>query len=274
MYKKSLKESFRYWFDNIMSRGTLSLIGFLAVITLAFIVVITVVLWLVNLIPGTGFIDLFWLNIFKTLNSGTLDNAKSGQLNFIISLLMTLGSIFITSLLIGVLTSGIQQKIWALRKGKSRVIERNHTIILGWSDMIFTLITELMEANRNQKNFALVIMGSKDKVEMEDSIRERVKLKGNIRIICRSGNPVDLNDLKILNLSLAKSIIIIEESDTQILKTILAINKSTIKSPHRNFNIISLLNENKNLNSARIASWGGASFILNKDFIAKLIAQT
>ncbi|MBM3705194.1 MAG: hypothetical protein FJW66_01575 [Actinobacteria bacterium] len=272
--KKSFKENFHYWFDNMMSGGTLSIIGFLALITLVFIIVTTVVLWLINLVPEKSFIELLWLNIFKTLNSGTLDNARSVQLNFAISLLIALGSIFITSLLIGVLTSGIQQKIWALRKGRSRVIERNHTVILGWSDIVFTLMRELMEANKNQKKFTLVIMGNKDKVEMEESVRERVKPRGNIRVICRSGNPLDLNDLQILSLPLAKSIIIIENEDTQIFKTLLAVNNSTSKSPDRNFNIVSLINENRNLDSGRIASGGRANFILNKDFIAKLIAQT
>jgi hypothetical protein len=156
--KKTVKEKFRYFFDNLMSRGTLSLIGFLAIISLALILIFTIILWLIDLLPGEGFIEIFWLNIFKTLSTGTLSGAKPGQLNFFLSFLIALASIFITSLLIGLLTAGIQQKIWSLRQGRSKVIESDHTIILGWSEIIFTIIRALNEAAANQKSRKIVIM--------------------------------------------------------------------------------------------------------------------
>ena len=274
MIKKSFKENFRYNFDNLMSRGTLSLIGFLAIIFLAFIVIFTIILWLINLIPGKSIIELFWLNIFKTLSTGTFDDARAGQLNFLLSLVITLVSIFITSLLISLLTTGVQGKIWSLRKGRSKVIEVDHTIILGWSGIVFTIIEALMEANKNQKKCKIVVMGNKDKVEMEDAIRERIKLNRNMKVVCRQGNPIDLNDLKIVNLSESKSIIIIEDTDSKVIKTILAINNSKETIRQKPYSMVAILNESKNINSGKIAGAGQAKFILNINFIARLIAQT
>jgi len=271
--KKTFKEKSRYFFDNLMSRGTLSLIGFLAIISLALILIFTVVLWLIDLLPGEGFIEIFWLNIFKTLSTGTLSGAKPGQLNFFLSFLIALASIFITSLLIGLLTAGIQQKIWSLRQGRSKVIESDHTIILGWSEIIFTIIRALNEAAANQKSRKIVIMAPRDKTEMEETIREKVKLSKKLKIICRKGNPIDLNDLKIVNLSTSRSIIIIEDSDSKVLKTILAINSSRDNTRIRPFNIVATLNETKNLDSGKIAGAGQAKFVLNKNFIARLIAN-
>jgi hypothetical protein len=66
-------------------------------------------------------------------------------------LVVTLGSLFMVSILIGTLTSSIEAKVDDLRKGRSRVIENNHTLILGWSPQIFTILSELMIANENQK---------------------------------------------------------------------------------------------------------------------------
>lgn len=271
--KKAFKEKSRYFFDNLMSRGTLSLIGFLAIISLALIIIFTIILWLIDLLPGKGFIELFWLNIFKTLNTGTLSGAESGQMNFFLSFLIALASIFITSLLIGLLTAGIQQKIWSLRQGRSKVIESGHTIILGWSEIIFTIIRALNEAAVNQKSRKIVIMAPRDKAEMEENIREKVKLSKNLKIICRKGNPIDLNDLKIVNLSTSRSIIIIEDSDSKVLKTILAINSSRDNTRIKPFNIVTTLNETKNLDSGKIAGAGQAKFVLNKSFIARLIAN-
>ena len=173
--KKTFKEKYRYFFDSLMSRGTLSLIGFLAIVSLALIIVFTIIIWLIDLIPGQGFIEIFWLNIFKTLATGTISEAQPGQINFILSFLIALSSIFITSLLIGLLTAGIQQKIWSLRQGRSKVIESDHTIILGWSEIIFTVIRALNEAASNQKLRKIVIMAQKDKTEMEETIKEKIK---------------------------------------------------------------------------------------------------
>src|SRR4030067_2799344 len=86
--KKTFREKSRYFFDNLMSRGTLSLIGFLAIISLALIIIFTIILWLINLLPGKGFIELFWVNIFKTLGTGTLNGAEPGQLNCFLSFLI------------------------------------------------------------------------------------------------------------------------------------------------------------------------------------------
>ena len=93
-----------------MSKGTLSLIGFLAIILIVPIIIFTMILWFTDLIPGSSVAELLWENIFKTLNTGTLDGAEPGPLNFSLSLLTALVSIFITSILIGLLTTGIQQK--------------------------------------------------------------------------------------------------------------------------------------------------------------------
>jgi ion channel POLLUX/CASTOR len=271
--KKTFKEKYRYFFDNLMSRGTLSLIGFLAIISLTLIIVFTVILWLIDLLPGKGFTEILWLNIFKTLNTGTLSGAEPGQINFLLSFLIALASIFITSLLIGLLTAGIQQKIWSLRQGRSKVIESDHTIILGWSEIIFTIIRALNEAAANQKSRKIVIMAPENKSEMEEKIKEKVKLTKNLKIICRKGNPVDLNDLKIVSLPTSRSIIIIENSDSKVLKIILAINSSRDNTRVKPFNIIATLNENKNLDSGKIAGAGQAKFVMNKSFIAKLIAN-
>ena len=272
--KKRFKEKSRYFFDSIMSRGTLSLIGFLAIISFALIIIFSVIIWLIGLIPGQSFIEIFWLNIFKTLSTGTLNGAQPGQLNFLLSFLIALASIFITSLLIGLLTAGIQQKIWSLRQGRSKVIEFDHTIILGWSEIIFTIIRALKEAASNQKSCKIVIMAQKDKTEMEETIKEKIKPSKNLKIICRKGNPIDLNDLKIVNLSTSKSIIIIEDSDSKVIKTVIAINSSRDTARIKPFKIIATLNESKNLDSGRLAGEGQASFVLNKSFIARLIANT
>ena len=69
-----------------------------------------------------------------------------------VRLIATLGSLFLISILIGTISSGIDGKLEELKKGRSRVLETNHTLILGWSEKVFSIILEIIEANSNQKN--------------------------------------------------------------------------------------------------------------------------
>ena len=68
----------------------------------------------------------------RTLDAGTM-GGDAGWGFRIVMLLVTIGGIFIVSTLIGVLTTGIEGKLDELRKGRSRVLENDHTVILDWS---------------------------------------------------------------------------------------------------------------------------------------------
>ncbi len=63
-------------------------------------------------------------------------------------LVVTVGGILIVSSLIGVLTTGMNNRITELRKGRSPVLARGHTVLLGWSDQVFTIVAELVKANQ------------------------------------------------------------------------------------------------------------------------------
>ena len=67
-------------------------------------------------------------------------------------LCVTIGGIFIVSILIGTITAGLESRLAELRKGRSRVIENGFTLILGWSSKVYSIIGELLIANENQKN--------------------------------------------------------------------------------------------------------------------------
>ena len=131
-------------------------------------------IWYLQIAPESqeplGFIESIWQSLLRALDSGAM-GADNGWPFRIISFLVTLGGIFVLSILIGVLGTSIEEKLNNLRKGKSFVIEKGHTLILGYSSKIFTIISELAIANESVSNPRIVILADKDKVEMEDEIK-------------------------------------------------------------------------------------------------------
>ena len=210
MAKSTLRERAQYAFDNSMSRGTIALIGWLSVVTFGFLFASTLVIWLAGWMPeGTTEMSLpqtVWYGLMRTLDSGTM-GGDEGSWPFKLSMLwITLGGVFVVSTLIGVLNNGIEANVDELRKGRSRVIEQDHTVILNWSPHIFTILAELIQANANRKNACVVILAERDKVEMEDAIRDAIGDAGNTRIVCRSGSPMELKDLDRVAVQSSRSI--------------------------------------------------------------------
>lgn len=278
MQKVSFSDRLRYAFDNFMSKGTLALLGGLAVASVIMIFAIAAFVTLTRSAPNEeGFFRLAWMGLLRTLDTGTM-GGDEGNLLFLASmLLVTLGGVFTVSTLIGILNNGLEDKLDELRKGRSRVIEANHTIILGWSQQIFSIISELVAANANQRKACLVIMGEKDKVEMEEEIRDRIGPTGRTRIICRTGNPIDLSDLEIVSLHTARSIILLapegDDPDSSVIKTMLAITNHP-KRRAEPYHIVAEIRDPKNMEAARLVGRDEAELILVGDLISRIIAQT
>src|SRR5262245_24348908 len=135
----------RYWFDNTMSRGTLGLIGWLALTSLALVVAVTVGLAIVDPKEGAHPFLLLWQTFIATFGLGGPATETSALAVYALWFVLGVGGIFIVSALIGLLTSGLNRRLEQLRKGRSVVAERGHTVILGWSDQVYTLISELIE---------------------------------------------------------------------------------------------------------------------------------
>ncbi len=273
MEKFSLFDKLKYKFDDLMSKGTISLISWLGVISFTLILLMSFFVWITKAAPDNSFGGILWLSFMRAIDSGTLAGDNGTFLFMLFMLIVTLGGIFIVSIFIGIITSGIQNKVEDLRRGKSVVVEKDHIVILGWSETIFTLIEEFIEANKNQKKSCIVIMASKDKVEMEEAIRERINMKGKTKIVCRQGSPIDVTDLNMVNINDSKVIVINDDVDSNTIKIILAITARDNKS-NSPYNIIATIKDPENLHVAQIAGKGQVEIILADSLISRIIAQT
>ncbi|MDA1119684.1 MAG: potassium transporter TrkA [Bacteroidetes bacterium] len=221
--------------------------------------------------------EAFWINLTHTLDPGAMGNAGYSWSMRIYQMIITIVGIVVLSTLIGLISNGILDKIQDLRKGRSFVIEKNHTLILGWSSKIFTIVPELVIANENVKNPVIVILADKDKVDMEDEIRDKIGNTENTRIICRTGNPIDISDLYIANPFNTRAIIILdkdnENSDSQIIKTILAIvtNPGRRKEP---YHITAEIENSRNYEVAKMVGGDEVELILSDEFISRIMVQT
>lgn len=273
MKKKSFWEKLRYAFDNFMGKGTAALIGMLFLITAAVVVIAGTLSAIGNSDPTS---NLIWASLMHAIDAGTLAGDDTSQTLFIIMMsIVTICGIFVTSILIGIISSGFEEKLTNLRKGFSRVIETKHTVIIGFNDSIYTILTELIEANANHKNSRILVIGTAEKEVMDEEIRSHVKDLKTTKIICRSGNAFHSTVLEMASVETARSIIINETDDFSIIKILLSVTtylKS--KNAFESASIATIMQDEANLEAARIAGEGKVEIIYFKDMLARVIANT
>ncbi|KAM7250744.1 hypothetical protein ACFE04_022627 [Oxalis oulophora] len=175
-----------------------------------------------------SFAESLWLSWTFVADSG--NHADTGGLGpRIVSVSISAGGMLIFAMMLGLVSDAISEKVDSLRKGKSEVIEKNHVLILGWSDKLGSLLKQLAIANKSVGGGVVVVLAERDKEEMELDI---AKLEFNFMgtsVICRSGSPLIMADLKKVSVSKARAIIVLasdenaDQSDARALRVVLSL---------------------------------------------------
>ncbi|XP_022733689.1 ion channel CASTOR-like isoform X2 [Durio zibethinus] len=172
--------------------------------------------------------DCLWLSWTFVADSGNHASSE-GMGPRLVSVSISFGGMLIFAMMLGLVSDAISEKFDSLRKGRSEVVEQNHTLILGWSDKLGSLLNQLAIANESLGGGIVVVMAERDKEEMElDIAKMEFDFRGT-SVICRSGSPLIVADLKKVSVSKARAIIVLAEdgnadqSDARALRTVLSL---------------------------------------------------
>lgn len=279
--RASTSQQLHYHFDRVMAAGAIAQLGLLALLALLPVFVTAIVLAIGHFAPDGSkpfiWYDALWTSFMYTIDSGSLAGTGPGWPFRLAMFGVSISGLLLMSLLVGVLSNGIDARLQELRKGRTTVLEQGHTLILGWSPNIFSIISELVIANESATKPRIVVLAELDKVEMEDEIRAKVGNLRNTRVICRSGNPIDLVDLEMVNPHDAKSIIVLaqpgDDPDVQVVKTILALTNNPARGPEP-FHIVAEVTDPKNMEVAALVGKDETQLILTGDLISRITVQT
>jgi len=133
------------------------------------------------------------------------------------------------SLLVNFLGDAIDSRMEALFEGKSRVLETDFTLLLGWNDKILPVVEQLCLANESDGGAPIVVMAELEKPDMDGFLLDNIEDWMGSTIVTRGGNPINPNDLEFCAAPVAKSIIVLstgfdpDEADAQAARCVLAL---------------------------------------------------
>lgn len=230
--KYKISENLKYHFDNFVSRGIRGIVIFLLVGTVAFVLLATFAgMKLGEIPPEKSEFGVIWDNFglaitgwwpFTESNEG-LDESTKGRIFLFSRLLISVFGLFLTSVLIGLVSEAIENKVRVLRKGKSKVIENNHVIVIGYDERNHILLQELM--NTDYKKRKILIIDNKDKEEIEEDLYSNIDVPKNIKVIIRTFELWDIEGLRKCNIDESYAVVISPMSDIMTLKALFAIKK-------------------------------------------------
>ena len=112
---------------------------------------------------------------------------------------------------------------------------------------------------------------------MDDDIRGRLGKTGRTSVVCRTGVPMDVDDLDIARLETSRAIVILspetDDPDADVIKTMLAVTNHPRRRPEP-YHIVAELHDPGNLDVARLVGGTEAQLILAGDLISRITAQT
>ena len=159
----SFQEKFKYKLDNLMSRGGLYVfLALLLMFTIAFIVMggLRVIIYLFFHDPNIEDpLQLIWHAFSQITDSGALaeldtDSNIAGKLVGIATI--SIGIVLFSSM-VAFITQEFDKRLAMLRKGKSKVIEEDHILIVGFSERVIDIIREIVIANESDEGVIAIL---------------------------------------------------------------------------------------------------------------------
>ncbi len=276
--KVSFWTKFRYSFDNSIAKPG-AFVFYLVFSLLIFSVLLVVIRYALYAVPfllpadtvplaPIGF-ETFW-DRFSALTGAGVQPTWADRIVSVFNWAVTISiAATVTAFVVAALNRGIDR----LRKGKSPIIDNGHTLILGWSNRVFPILKELAIANSNVRGATVVIFSDQEREFMEDEIESRAEGLGKLKVVTRTGDPTNPADLKRVNVSSAKSVIILdadESGDATVVSTVLAV-KAVNTNPA--LKIVAELDDANTAEALSNATNGQVIPVRSHDVIARVTAQ-
>jgi len=284
--KPTFRESIHYYIDNYLAKGSQALflsllLTFLSALGILSLLRIIFSFWVPD---ESGWFGNLWMAFLQLTAPGSMGHdTKSPAIMKITAVLAGFTGVVIFSTLIATLTTALNSAIASLKRGHSRVLESEHTLIVGWSQRVTEILREIVEANESGEDPVVVVMSEKEKPWMDNYLRTNFKNRGNTRIVTRSGNPASPASLMHVNAAEARSVIVLANcddnateneqvaSDARGIKVVLALETA---APNAEFPIVTELFLERNRRVVLGMLPERVKVIDSEEILAKVMVQT
>ncbi len=267
------QDRLRYRFDRLLARGSAATIIWVVGLAVFLALIGGVVFWALDLeFDGQrGPAESFWQAFLIAIGSGgILDDGWGPRL---VTFTFVFAGVFLTGSLIGVLVAAVNKRVDELRRGRGRVLETGHTVVVGWSPRLMSVIDELLAETPARRGVRVVVLADRDKQEMEDAFRARHRGKERAQVLFRTGDASSRADLELVGVDKARAVIVLSEGsfvDATAIRRSLAAHTVEPDDAH----VVVEIGNPRVARSLSAATAGTVAVVSVDDVVADMLAQS
>jgi hypothetical protein len=196
-------------------------------------------------VVGTGqFGDLaeaVWWAFLRLTDPGYLGDDQGAYVRTVSTLLTVTGYVLFLGALIAIMTQWLNAALRRLENGLTPIADRNHFVVVGWTNRTPTIVGELLSSServrrflrlRGARSLTVVVMAEEVDAQLQQDLRERIgDAYRASSVILRSGSPLRGEHLRRVAALDAAALLMPAPSfddprvapDTQTIKTLLSL---------------------------------------------------
>lgn len=273
-----------YWFESRLPRGA----GFQLAFVLLALAALTLAGGLaLQRVAGNSSPESFWWAFLRLSDPGYLgeDSRHGPALRLLSTLLSLAGNLLLTGAMVAIFTTALDRYLGRLERGRGRLVEDGHFLILGWNERIPALVEELLTASARLglTRPSIAILSPLDAATAGAALKRRLHPRAlkRCRLLLRTGDPLEREDLLRMDFPHARALLLVASgpdrstSDLTLAKIVLML-KTEVPEPlpqHRATVVEVASSANKRL--AESVGWPGQTqAIVTLEIIGRLLAQS
>ncbi|GLI66037.1 hypothetical protein VaNZ11_009744 [Volvox africanus] len=205
---------------KVLQMMTLPAWGKLLTVLFVGVPILTLGSFILRALTGLGFKAALLRCYFILNNVPGVDiaNEADPRAAVVLNLMYTVGLLTFAAL-IGVIGNDIGNAVEAARLGNSSVVERNHTVVLGYNRQLVEVLRQVAHARADRGAAAfpgqLVVLSDKARTELESILVEALGPAAAGRVVTRQGSPLKVADLQRVSAGHARTVIMLAPEPTE-----------------------------------------------------------
>ena len=212
-----------YHYHNLLVKGTLARVIAFTIVTVALCLILGFILSLVPSSDGSLMTSI-WNATLCALDGGTIAGMEANTGQKAVLFVITLFGIVFTSVLVGIVTTGIEEYLEDIAHEGSKVLERRpHVLVLGYTQVTTEILRSLAQNYEHGQHVEpiVVLEEKRDIVEVGKELDFEFEEYDKTKTICRQGCPYSESDLSLCSIENARAILVTAQSDDDAVKTAL-----------------------------------------------------
>jgi hypothetical protein len=228
---------------------------------------------------GGGFWDSLWWSVKHVIDPGAFSEdygAPSPVL--LISFLLSIFGLALFGVFIAFISTSVQHRLELLGRGNTKVVERDHTLILGWSNKVRSIL-EFLDATAARRQ-VVAILAPMAIDRMQDGLKSSLPGLKKLEVVFRSGPTSHLEELERVSLATAGSVISLAydrdgrgEADIEAIKTLMVLNRYRNWARETPPTTVAEITQLRNVEIANIAGGRRVPIVSSSEIISRIIVQ-